>query len=253
MPSAEAFLRTFLKICDLNEIDLFDTGRREQRGRSNILEEASVWSPPPELRPHRFNSGILPSLRFDQAAKQIYHHSWRCLFDPQRPRRTYCLQRRPIAIQAHIIAPTTDPIQYYKCPSTENFSLIVWIFCQKFWIRSTISFWTLLSPTFFRMDPLSSINPSKHVSLSRYWIRLSVLSSKLSNYWIMSRLGIGFGRVMSFCLVQVLVFVIVLVKYWSLPLSWSSFLPFQLSIYPCSCPCLPALPFLSFFFFSRLW
>ena len=104
------FLRTSLKICDLNEIDLFDTGRREQRGRSNILEEASVWSPPPELRPHRFNSGILPSLRFDQAAKQIYQDSWRCcLFDPQRPRRTYCLQRRPIAIQAHIIAPTTYP------------------------------------------------------------------------------------------------------------------------------------------------
>ena len=206
------FLRTSLKICDLNEIDLFDTGRREQRGRSNILEEASVWSPPPELRPHRFNSGILPSLRFDQAAKQIYHHSWRCcLFDPQRPRRTYCLQRRPIAIQARIIAPTIHPIQYYKCLSKENFSLIVWIFCQKFWIRSTISFWTLLSPTFFRMDPLSSINPSKHVSLSRYWIRLSVLSSKLSNYWIMSRPGIGFGRVMSCCLGQVLVFAFVLV------------------------------------------
>ena len=96
------FLRTSLKMCDLNEIDLFDTGRREQRGRSNILEEASVWSPPPELRPHRFNSGILPSLRFDQAAKQIYQDSLRCLFDPQRPRRTYCLQRRPTAIQAHI-------------------------------------------------------------------------------------------------------------------------------------------------------
>ena len=134
------FLRTSLKMCDLNEIDLFDTGRREQRGRSNILEEASVWSPPPELRPHRFNSGILPSLRFDQAAKQIYQDSSRCLFDPQRPRRTYCLQRRPIAIQAHIIALPIHPIQYYKCPSTENFSLIVWIFCQKFWIRSSISF-----------------------------------------------------------------------------------------------------------------
>ena len=115
------FLRTSLKICDLNEIDLFDTGRREQRGRSNILEEASVWSPPPELRPHRFNSGILPSLRFDQAAKQIYQDSSRSLFDPQRPRRTYCLQRRPIAIQAHIIALATHPIQYYKCHSTENF------------------------------------------------------------------------------------------------------------------------------------
>ena len=211
MPSAEAFLRTFLKICDLNEIDLFDTGRREQRGRSNILEEASVWSPPPELRPHRFNSGILPSLRFDQAAKLIYQDSWRSLFDPQRPRRTYCLQRRPIAIQAHIIAPTTDPIQYYKCPSTENFSLIVWIFCQKFSICSSISFWTLLSPAFFRMDPLSSINPSKHVSLWRYWIRLPVLASKLQNCQIIeSCLGQG--------LVLVLVesWAFVLVKYWSL-------------------------------------
>ena len=45
----------------------------------------------------------------------------------------------------------------------------------------------------------------------------------------------------------------VLVKSWSLSLPWSSFLPFQLSIsltiYPCSCPCLPAFPLLSFFLF----
>ena len=178
------FLRTSLKICDLNEIDLFDTGWREQRGRSNILEEASVWSPPPELRPHRFNSGILPSLRFDQAAKQIYQDSLRCLFDPQRPRRTYCLQRRPIAIQAHIIALPIHPLQYYKCPSTENFSLIVWVFCQKFWIRSSISFWTLLSPAFFRMDPLSSINPSKHVSLAilDQVASIGIKTDKLLNY-----------------------------------------------------------------------
>ena len=203
------FLRTSLKMCDLNEIDLFDTGRREQRGRSNILEEASVWSPPPELRPHRFNSGILPSLRFDQAAKQIYQDSSRCLFDPQRPRRTYCLQRRPIAIQAHIIALPIHPIQYYKCPSTENFSLIVWIFCQKFWIRSSISFWTLLSPAFFRMDPLSSINPSKHVSLCdigsgcQHW----------NQNWQIIELCLGQGLV----LVLVESWAFVLVKYWSLP------------------------------------
>ena len=203
------FSRTSLKICDLNEIDLFDTGRREQRGRSNILEEASVWSPPPELRPHRFNSGILPSLRFDQAAKQIYQDSSRCLFDPQRPRRTYCLQRRPIAIQAHIIALPIHPIQYYKCPSTENFSLIVWVFCQKFWIRSSISFWTLLSPAFFRMDPLPSINPSKHVSLCD--IRSGC------QHWHRN------GQIIESCLGQGLVLVLVeswafvLVKYWSLP------------------------------------
>ena len=85
-----------------------------------------------------------------------------------------------------------------------------------------------------------------------------------------SRLGIGFGRVISFCLGQVLVFALVfvkswssvglrlclgqvLVKSWSLSLPWSSFLPFQLSISlticPCSCPCLPAFPLLSFFLF----